>query len=98
MARASDGKAWAKRPSTPAAFSLRGATMPIPNHRERQFMQQLRGRDWVKAFEFPESWRTIGHLLDKRWIESRGAGRELSFRITEEGLAAKKAPVPQPSR
>jgi hypothetical protein len=72
--------------------------MTIPNRRERQIIQQLRGRDWVKAFELPESWRTIGHLLDKRWIESRGAGRELSFRIAEDGLAAKKAQVPQPSR
>jgi hypothetical protein len=72
--------------------------MTVPNHRERQIMQQLRGRSWVKAFELPEGWRTIGHLLDKRWIESRGAGRELAYRITEEGLAAKKAPVPQPRR
>jgi hypothetical protein len=72
--------------------------MTIPNHRERQLMQQLRGRNWVKAFEFPEAVRTIKGLLEKRWIETQGAGRELSFRITEDGLAAKKAPVPQPRR
>jgi hypothetical protein len=34
------------------------------------------------------------HLLEKRWIESQGAGKDLSYRITEAGLDAKKAPIP----
>ena len=66
----------------------------IPNHRERQFMQRLRGRSWVKAFELPEAQIILKHLLEKRWIESQGAGKDLSFRITETGLDAKKAPIP----
>jgi len=66
----------------------------IPTHRERQFMQRLRGRNWVKAFELPETQTILKHLLEKQWIESQGVGRDLSFRITEAGLDAKKAPIP----
>jgi hypothetical protein len=36
----------------------------------------------------------VKHLLERRWIECQGTGRDMSFRITEEGLAAKKAPIP----
>jgi hypothetical protein len=61
-------------------------------------MQRLRGRNWVKAFELPDGQIVLRHLLDKRWIESQGAGRELSFRITEEGMTAKKALIPQSRR
>jgi hypothetical protein len=68
--------------------------LPIPTHRERQFMQRLRGRSWVKAFELPEAQSIMKHLLEKRWIESQGAGKDLSYRITEAGLDAKKAPIP----
>jgi hypothetical protein len=68
--------------------------VPIHNHRERQFMKRLRGRSWVKAFELPEAQTILNHLLEKRWIESQGVGRDLSFRITEAGLDAKKAPIP----
>jgi predicted transcriptional regulator len=50
----------------------------VPNHRERQMMQRLRGRGWVKARELPES---------------QGTGRDIAYRLTEEGMAAKKAPV-----
>jgi hypothetical protein len=68
--------------------------VPIPNHRERQRMQRLRGRSWVKAFELPEAEILLKHLLEKRWIESQGAGKDMSFRITEAGLDAKKALIP----
>jgi hypothetical protein len=68
--------------------------VPIPTQRERQFMQRLRGRSWVKAFELPDAQKILKHLLEKRWVESQGAGKDLSFRITEAGLAAKKAPIP----
>ena len=57
-------------------------------------MQRLRGRGGVRAFELPDAQKVLKRLLDKRWIESQGAGRELSFRITDEGLEAKKAPIP----
>jgi hypothetical protein len=72
--------------------------MTTPNSRERQIMQRLRGRSWVRALELPESPQTMDRLLEKRWIESMDEGRKLSFRLTEEGLAAKKAPVPVPRR
>ena len=65
----------------------------VPNHRERQFMQQLRGRGWVKAIELPENPGTVKGLLQKRWIESQGMERDIVYRITDEGMAAKKAPV-----
>jgi hypothetical protein len=68
--------------------------VPIPNHRERQFMQRLRGRSWVKAFELPDAEIIVKHLLERRWIESQGVGKDLSFRITDAGLEAKKAPIP----
>jgi hypothetical protein len=62
----------------------------VPNHRERQFMQQLRGRGWV---ELPENPITLQRLLAKRWIESQRMERDIAYRITDEGMAAKKAPV-----
>jgi len=57
-------------------------------------MQQLRGRGWVNAVELPEAPVTVKHLLEKQWIESRDSGRELAYRITQEGMAAKRALVP----
>jgi hypothetical protein len=65
----------------------------VPNHRERQLMQQLRGAGWVKATALPPSPRTIEGLLNKGWIEQRGAGSDACYRITDKGLAAKTAPV-----
>jgi len=56
-------------------------------------MQQLRGRGWVKAIELPENPITLQRLLEKRWIESQGMERDIAYRITDEGMAAKKAPV-----
>jgi hypothetical protein len=67
----------------------------IPNHFERQLMQQLRGRGWVKASEFPPSTRLIGTLLQKGWIEAQGANKDLTYRITEEGMRAKTALIPK---
>jgi hypothetical protein len=58
-------------------------------------MQQLRGRGWVKGFELPPARALVGRLLQKRWIEGRGAGRGLEYRITEEGMRAKKARIPE---
>jgi len=70
----------------------------IPNHNERQLMQHLRGRGWVRGFELPSTCRIIGGLLQKGWIESRGAERSLEYRITEEGMMAKTAPIPRYGR
>jgi hypothetical protein len=66
----------------------------VPHHRERQFLQQLRGRGWVRAFHLPPAGRTVEGLLKKGWIESQGSGDRTAYRITEEGLAAKRAPIP----
>jgi hypothetical protein len=43
--------------------------MPAPNHRERQLMQNPRGRGWVKAIELPEAPGILKRLLERRWIE-----------------------------
>jgi hypothetical protein len=72
-----------------------GLLLPlVPKHRERQFMQRLRGRGWVKAIEIPEGGITLQRLLEKRWVESQGSGMDVSYRITNEGMAAKTAAVP----
>jgi hypothetical protein len=67
--------------------------LTVPNNRERQLMQQLRGAGWVKATALPPSPRTIEGLLGKGWIERRGVGNETCYRITQKGLLAKTAPV-----
>ena len=65
----------------------------VPNHHERQLMQMLRGRDWIKGSYFPQT-RVIGNLLAKGWIERRGDAQDFEYRITEAGMAAKKALIP----
>jgi hypothetical protein len=72
---------------------LKAKKMNVPNQRERQMMQELRGAGWVKAAALPPFPRTIDGLLNKGWIEQRGAGNDLCYRITDKGLAAKMAPV-----
>ena len=67
--------------------------MTVPNHRERQFMQELRGAGWVKATTLPSSPGMIAGLLSKGWIEQRGTSNDKCYRITDKGLAAKTAPV-----
>jgi hypothetical protein len=62
--------------------------MTVPNHREREMMQQLRGAGWVKATALPDSPRVIANLLSKGWIESNDSNDG-----TDQGLAAKTAPV-----
>ena len=57
-------------------------------------MQHLRAGGWVKAIMIPTGGPILtAKLLNKGWIEKSRDGRELAYRITEEGLAAKKAPV-----
>jgi hypothetical protein len=53
-------------------------------------MQHLRGRGWVKATELVGGPSLLRGLFEKRWIESQGTGRDLTYRITDEGMAAKK--------
>lgn len=66
----------------------------LPKHKERQFMQELRGRGWVKGLELPPASATVNGLLQKGWLEARGTGRSLEYRITEEGMTAKRALIP----
>jgi len=72
--------------------------LKLPTHYERQLMQHLRGRGWVKARALPPVNRTIENLLNKGWIESIGAGPDLSYRLTDLGMAAKTAPIPSYGR
>jgi hypothetical protein len=62
-------------------------------HRDRQFLQYLRGGDWRRATNLPDSQKLISKLLMNGWIESIGNGHEFAYRITPKGLAAKMAPV-----
>jgi hypothetical protein len=41
----------------------------------------------------PPSPKVVANSLDNGWIQRQGAGGELAYRITEKGLAAKKAPI-----
>lgn len=67
--------------------------MNLPTHRERQVLQYLRGAGWVKAFMLPPTPKVTANMLKKGWIEQTGIGAELAYRISEKGLAAKKARV-----
>jgi DNA-binding transcriptional regulator PaaX len=42
----------------------------------------------MKASTAPAGAKLIENLLAKGWIERRGTGNELSYRITDKGLAA----------
>jgi len=56
-------------------------------------MQYLRAGGWVRASSMPPSPKVMAGLLSKGWIERRGTGSDLCYRITKKGLAAKVAPV-----
>ena len=70
--------------------------MTFATHLERQFMQRLRGAGWVKASALPPSPRLVQTLLQKGWIETTKSGPKnvVLYRLTEEGLNAKKLPIP----
>jgi hypothetical protein len=63
-------------------------------------MQRLRGAGWVKASALPPSPRLVQTLLQKGWIETTKSGPKnvVLYRLTEEGLNAKKLPIPIPQR
>jgi hypothetical protein len=65
----------------------------VPNHHERQFMQRLRGRNWVKGSQLPPT-QLIHKLLQKGWIERRGTTLDFEYRITDDGMSAKTALIP----
>jgi hypothetical protein len=49
---------------------------------------------WVKAAQLPAAKTTLKRLLEKRWVERQGIGRDTTYKITNEGIAAKMAPIP----
>jgi hypothetical protein len=67
--------------------------MTVPNHRERQWMQYLRGAGWVKAIALPSSPAVAAKLLENGWTEEHGVGSDRLYRMTDQGLAAKMGPV-----
>jgi hypothetical protein len=75
--------------------------MTFASHPERQFMENLRGRGWVKGTILPLS-RLTASLQQRGWIEQQvlGPKNEIFYRMTDVGLKALRAPVPadRPSR
>ena len=64
------------------------------NHYQRNFMQYLRGGNWVSVTALPDSPNTKAKVVKFGWVEQRGRGPEVCYRITESGLEALKAPIP----
>jgi hypothetical protein len=72
-----------------------GDEMTFATHRERQFMEYLLGKGWVRGTTLPPSRLTV--ILQKRgWIEQQvqGPKNEIFHRMTDVGLKALRAPVP----
>jgi hypothetical protein len=69
--------------------------MTFATHPERQFMEYLRGKGWVKGAALPASRLTVS-LQKRGWIEQQvqGPKNEIFYRMTNVGLKALTAPVP----
>jgi DNA-binding PadR family transcriptional regulator len=69
--------------------------MTFATHRERQFMEYLHGKGWVKGTALPPSRLAIS-LQERGWIEQQAQGprNEIFYRMTDIGLKALRAPVP----
>jgi hypothetical protein len=69
--------------------------MTFANHTQRQFMEYLRGRGWVKGSTLPKT-TLLASLMKKGWIEQQlqAPNNEIFYRMTDVGLKALKAPVP----
>jgi hypothetical protein len=69
----------------PAGFLIRLDHMQIvPNHREREFMQRLRGRGWVRASQIPDAAITLKDL-----IKSDGSNVKATARMHLTGSLTK---------
>ena len=64
------------------------------NYYQRNFMQYLRSGNWVSITALPDSPSTKSKVVEFGWVEQRGRGPEVCYRITENGLEALKAPMP----
>jgi hypothetical protein len=62
----------------------------IPHHHERRLLQRLRDVGWVKASKILATPSFIEKLVAKGWIERSIVDGHLCYRITDQGLAAKK--------
>jgi hypothetical protein len=65
----------------------------IPNHYERQLLQRLRDAGWVRASKILATPAFIEKTVTKGWIERSIIDGHLCYRITNQGLAAKKMPI-----
>ena len=68
------------------------------NYYQRHFMQHLRGGNWVSVSALPDSPSTKVRVVEFGWVERRGRGPEVCYRITESGLEALRAPIPRTSK
>ena len=84
---------WIKQNRIGVEFERAVKDQPPMTHRDRQFMQHLRDGEWRRATYLPDSPKAISKLLGNGWIECTGTGREVAYRITPNGLAAKITPV-----
>ena len=75
--------------------------MTFATHPERQFMEYLLGKGWVRGMTLPASRLTVS-LQQIGWVEQQveGPKNEIFYRMTDVGLKALRAPVPtrQPSK
>jgi hypothetical protein len=69
--------------------------MSYATHRERQFMEYLLGKGWVRGTTLPSSRLTVS-LQKRGWIEQQvqDPKNEIFYRMTDVGLNALRAPVP----
>ena len=53
------------------------------NYYQRNFMTYLRSGNWVSVSALPDSPNTKAKLVKLGWVEQRGRGPEVCYRITE---------------
>jgi len=61
-------------------------------------MQHLRSGNWVSVSALPDSPSTKVKVVELGWVERRGRGPEVCYRITESGLEALRVPMPTKSK
>jgi hypothetical protein len=67
----------------------------IPTHVERSALQLLISPEWDFERNLrPAGSTTIAGMIEKGWIEHLTSSAARKFRITQEGQAALKAPIP----
>jgi uncharacterized protein YjhX (UPF0386 family) len=66
----------------------------IPHNIERTALQNVASGGWFPAGKLlPAQKKTIAKMMVKGWIERQSGGP--LYRITADGLAALKAPIPE---